>query len=402
MSAKSSERIKALQERAAALAAREQAHPQTPPDTQHSDADVTAASTHFGAAFDHMIRNREIHRLPVGQIAPDTRAAIRQPRHLPLPQELLHQGEPLPAYHGLVSELLALGESLREQQIQPIVVFPGSSDISPEVRYLILVGHRRWTAACLVGLEYIDAVVVDLPDPAERVLIQYTENEARAEFSDMERAWALQQMKQVLGDAPWEEVETRLQMSRARRQQLLRLLAFTPEQQTRVALLRLQETQARPLHSALRSGELQPEQVELILARLSRIAAERTAALLQQAAAADDEEKASPRAPGIDSPTVARLVAQARRESTQGAFPQPTPRWLPTLRDQIERTGRSLRRARERLEALNSSDRQTLQADVQHLQTVLQEVVERIDLIESGTGATRFQARAEETEQGNA
>ena len=51
----------------------------------------------------------------------------------------------------------------------------------------------------------------------------------------MERAWALLQMKQALEDAPWEEVESRLQMSRARRQQLLRLTAFTPSQQQQYA-----------------------------------------------------------------------------------------------------------------------------------------------------------------------
>ena len=44
--------------------------------------------------------------------------------------------------------------------------------------------------------------------------IQYTENEDREEFSDMERAWALQQMKQALIDAPWEEVEARILSSR--------------------------------------------------------------------------------------------------------------------------------------------------------------------------------------------
>jgi hypothetical protein len=220
-------------------------------------------------------------------------------------------------------------------------------------------------------------VVVDPPGPAERVLIQYAENEARAEFSDMERAWALQQMKQVLDDAPWEEVETRLHMSRARRQQLLRMLAFTPEQQTRVALLRLQETQARPLHSAIRAGEFQPEQVERVLTRLARIARERLTAFLQHASESDEK---APRTPGIDSPTVARLVAQARREATPA--PQPSPRWLATLRDQMERTGRSLRRARDRVEGLGAADRQTLRAEMQHLQTLLDEVGSQIEQIE--------------------
>jgi hypothetical protein len=77
---------------------------------------------------------------------------------------------------------------------------------------------------------------------------------------------------------------------------------------------------------------------------------------------------------------VARLVAQARREATPA--PQPAPRWLATLRDQMERTGRSLRRARDRVEGLGAADRQTLRAEMQHLQTLLHEVGSQIDQLE--------------------
>ena len=62
----------------------------------------------------------------------------------------------------------------------------------------------------IVGIEHLDAVVVDPPSPADRVRIQYAENEDREEFSDMERAWALLQMKQAMSEAPWEEVEARI------------------------------------------------------------------------------------------------------------------------------------------------------------------------------------------------
>jgi ParB-like chromosome segregation protein Spo0J len=52
-------------------------------------------------------------------------------------------GEPAPEYRTIVAELIALGQSLRERQIQPIIVYPGSNPAYPAARYLILVGHRR-------------------------------------------------------------------------------------------------------------------------------------------------------------------------------------------------------------------------------------------------------------------
>src|SRR3712207_8726816 len=47
--------------------------------------------------------------------------------------------------------------------------------------------RSRWTAAVLSGMATIDAIVIDPPKPEDLVDIQYTENEDRADFSDMER-----------------------------------------------------------------------------------------------------------------------------------------------------------------------------------------------------------------------
>ncbi len=138
-------------------------------------------------------------------------------------------GTPSPEYRELVDELQALGRSLKERQIQPIIVYAGTSTIYPAARYLILVGHRRWTGAHLAGLEALDAIVVDPPSQQERVRLQYIENDEREDFSDMERAWALQQMRQALGErATWEDVETHLKLSNARRNQLTRLRPLSP------------------------------------------------------------------------------------------------------------------------------------------------------------------------------
>ncbi len=376
MPPKAADRIKAMQERAAALAP-QLAQPAEPAPASTPDTALAAVSAHFGAALDPIVRKRAIQPLPVGYVATDTRPVMRQPRLLPLPEDLIVNGQPAPAYRELVLELFALGQSLKERQIQPIVVYPGASETYPAARYLILVGQRRWTAACLVGLDSLDAIVVDPPAPADRVRIQYAENEDREEFSDMERAWTLLQMKQAMNDATWEDVEERLQMSRSRRQQLLRLTAFTSAQQEQIARLRLQETQIRTLHTGVRNEELSAAQVDAILFRLAQIATERAAAV---AAAAEHAAGSPPRRAGIDGPTIARLVARAQRSSAPMAAvtATPTPRWLPLLRDQLARANQAIQRASGRAGTLGAADTDALVDDLAQLIAGVTDLMQRL------------------------
>jgi ParB/RepB/Spo0J family partition protein len=379
MPAKTTDRIKAMRERAAALAPQPSVVEAGEVPAQSSDIAVADVSAHFGAALDPLVRNRAVQQLPIGHIAPDTRPEMRQPRLLPPPEELMEHGQPIPAYRELVIELLTLGQSLKQQQIQPIVVYAGTSTAYPAARYLILVGQRRWTAAHLVGIEMLDAIVVDPPSPVDRVRIQYAENEDREEFSDMERAWALLQMKQAMSEAPWEEVEARLQMSRARRQQLLRLTALTSTQQQQVARLRLHETQIRSLHTGVRNEELTPAQVDAILYRLSQIATERAAALAA-AAAENAPGGPPPRRAGIDGPTIARLVARAQRTGSPLAAvaATPTPRWLPPLHEQLVRANQGVQRAIGRVDTLSPADTETLLGDIGVLLTNLASLMAQI------------------------
>lgn len=369
MASKASDKMKELRERASAMITHTPGAPASAPALAPADpaalspAPTSSAdiSAHFGIApLDQITSGRVVQSLPVGHIAPDTRPGARQSRLLPLPEELIVDDKPAPGYADLVAALRELGRSLLEQQIQPIIVYPGTSAIYPAARYLILVGHRRWTAACLVGMPEIDAVVVDPPTPIERVRLQYVENEDRADFSDMERVWALQQMKQALGDAPWEAVEERFQISRGRRQELLRLIAFTPEQQIQIARLRLRETQLRPLHTAIRTGELTGAQADQVLAQLIRLAKP------------IDMQAEGMRSMAIDGPTIARVVARAKRSSAQ----QPTPQWLPLLCDQIERIDKGVTRARKRFEELNDADATML---IELLSTLIERTNEAVE-----------------------
>lgn len=373
--AKTTDRAAEIRERVA----RRKADEATPaPVAESDDAALAAASAHFLGAADALVRGRTVERIPVGHIAPDTHPERRQPRLLPLPDELMVDGQAAPGYDDLVAELLELGQSLKERQIQPVVVYLGTSETYPAARYLLLVGHRRWTAASLVQLETLDAVIVALPTAIERVAVQYAENETRADFSDMERAWSLTQMKRALGDAPWEQVETQFNISRSRRHELTRLLAFTQAQQQSIALLRMQETQLRPLHAAVRANTMSSDHIDRILQRLQEIVVRRRELPIARAndEPAADADTAAPegqeirtlpaRRVGVDGPTVARLVAQVRRTS-RAAPSQPRPRWFAPLRENLVRATTAVQRSQERAAALNGDAAASLLADVEQL-----------------------------------
>jgi ParB/RepB/Spo0J family partition protein len=371
--------LEEIRARVAKRDAAEAVRPATTSTPEDNATALAAASARFYGSVEQLIQSRSIQRIPIGYIAPDIRPEMRQPRLLPLPEDLLVNGMPSPEYRDLVAELRALGQSLKERQIQPIVVYAGTSTIYPAARYLILIGHRRWTGAHLAELEALDTIVVDPPTQEERVRLQYIENDEREDFSDMERAWALLQMRQALGeDATWEDVEARLKLSNARRNQLTRLLAFKPSQQTMIARLHLQETQVRALHTAVRNRSLAPEQVDSVLNRLAEIATERSVA----AESVPDVIGASPtpRRAGIDGPTVARLVARTQRAmtTTTDIVVTPTPRWLPLLMEQITKTNQGIQRAIGRVEVLGSSDTEMLLNGVGQLVMNLTELTARV------------------------
>ncbi len=141
------------------------------------------------------------------------------------------------------SELRELADSLkRSGQVQPIKVRP-----RPGGRYEIVVGERRWRAARLAGLEYVDAIVVEMSDE-EVIMAQWEENEARRDFTDYERALKLRQMLDTF-KCSYGELADRLGKSKGWVSNHLRMLelegAFSRE-----TLFKLFEFQARAILSA--------------------------------------------------------------------------------------------------------------------------------------------------------
>lgn len=350
------------------------AAPATPPpaDTPPAPPDrETQARQHFlGPQLDTLVRERAIEALPVAQIAPELRAGLRQVRMVPLPDQLMVNGETPPEYEELVAELRELGDSLRERQIQPIVVYPGASTQFPEARYLILIGQRRWTAAHLVGLQSIDAIVVEPPSALDRITLQFAENEAREDFSDIERAWTLQQLREAMGgeQVGVAEAASRLNLKRSRAYQLLRMLAFPPDQQQAIALLRLQERQLLPLIDAFHQEQLSPEQTGTVIRRLREIAAERSLSSRQLADHETTRSVEAPRRSGIDAATVARLVARVTAGGRQTRGESSDPRWYSALLGDLESLSRKIRRAADRVEELGPAEIAELRGWLQELQ----------------------------------
>ncbi len=347
-----------------------------PSTSQDAERSAHARQHFLGPQLDSLVAGRTLEQLPVVQIAPELRQGMRQPRMLPLPNQLLVAGETPPEYEELVAELRELGASLRERQIQPIVVYRGSSETFPAARYLILIGQRRWTAAHLVGLAQLEAIVVEPPAPLDRIALQFAENEARESFSDIERAWTLQQLREAMGgeQVAVGNVATKLSIKRSRAYQLLRMLAFPPEQQQLIALLRLQERQLLPLLDALHQGHISSEQSAKVLQRLRAIAAERALSSRQLAEEETTRSVESPRRSGIDAATVARLVARASSNELLGgaAAPSTNPRWYQTLLEDCTSLSRKLRRASERTDELGSQERSALQEQTEEIQRQLQ------------------------------
>jgi ParB/RepB/Spo0J family partition protein len=359
MAARTSDKLAALKARVKERVAPPPAEPAD--GAAEAAAPLAGAVAHFTGAIADLVQGRVVERIQVTEIAPALHGDERQARLLPPPHELLAGGGTLPEYAAIVGELSDLADSLRERQVQPIIVYPGASPLYPGARYLILVGQRRWSAAMLSGIAALDAIVVEPPSPEERVKAQYEENERRENFTDMERAWALAQMKEVLGDVPWETVEARMDISRTRRHELTRLLtSFTPDQQRAIALLRGSEVQLRPLHTAVRNGELSPEQAGSVIDRLMHLVLER-----------ESRTEGLARRAGVDGPTVARLVARIKRA---GEAPSGAPRWLGPLRDSLGRGSAGLKRALDRVPALRAGEAAALRGDLDELEQLIAQV----------------------------
>jgi ParB/RepB/Spo0J family partition protein len=298
--------------------------------------------------------NREIVTLPVSSIAPDP----LQVRFLPKPVDLLaaaQEGDD--DAQALLTDLRALGQSLAQQQIHPLLVYP-MVDLDPDypdAEWRILSGERRWRAAVLMELPTVQVIqLARRPNDSDRLIFQYVENEARAALSDLDRAEAAQRLKDQLTQeagtsVPWAEVERRLNLGESRRIQLMRLYDRLPvEARPMVRQYRWAERTLRPLHGALHEGRLSNQQAMQLLQDLA-VRAQR-----------GDE---------ISGTLVGKLVTDVERHGYQGEA------WLDEERERVQRmTTQGKLLMKRDISQLSPEGRSALARDVQALRTVVDEI----------------------------
>ncbi|MBI4505045.1 MAG: ParB/RepB/Spo0J family partition protein [Chloroflexi bacterium] len=216
-----------------------------------------------------------------------------------------------PRKHFDEEGLRELAQSILMQGVlQPIVV-----EWLPErERFRIISGERRWRAALMAGemhaadpslapgrrdLAAIPAIIRN-PSALDRSVQQVYENEQRQDYSDVERAFAYERLKGLLG-LTWEDLATRLGLSRGRIHQILRTKnRLAPGVQRDITsgrltgrhglyLMPLVEPAQEAVAAAVAAHALTHEQTRAVVQRVRR--------LMEAAAPAADGPAAGPAAP---------------------------------------------------------------------------------------------------------
>lgn len=186
---------------------------------------------------------KKLLRIPITLI----RLSAQQSRSIKPLDELKKdatRGEP----HSIrmIGSLKKLAHTLRPPpvgvgQIHPVIV---RWDTADQV-YILLAGLRRYLAAQLAELEYIEAIVVD-DSETDCLARQLVENLLREDLSDMEVSWTLHSLKSSLEEragqgVAWSNVEELCQISERQRQRLAALTRLPRRAQQLAAQARLSE-----------------------------------------------------------------------------------------------------------------------------------------------------------------
>lgn len=141
-----------------------------------------------------------------------------------IPLQLIIADTTQPRKHHDEESLRGLADSIRQHGLlNPITVTP----IPGSDRYRIVTGERRWRAAAMARLEVIPCIVRSLPEE-ERLTEQLIENLQREDLQPLEKARAIQQIKQAL-NLTNREVARRLGLSERTVNHILDLLSLPEE-----------------------------------------------------------------------------------------------------------------------------------------------------------------------------
>ena len=200
--------------------------------------------------------------------------------------------------------LQELADSIKELGvIQPLIVSEADSKGSypPGVRYVLIAGERRLTAAKLAGLEAVPVIVREAT-PQQMLELALVENVQRADLNPLEEAQAYQQLCHDF-DLTQEQVAGRVGKSRVAVTNTLRLLMLPDQIKESLMEGEISEGHARAL-LGLDSTEMQLAALKEVERRaLSVRATEEYVRRLNDAAQVSRE--AAPEAPKKDAQTAA-------------------------------------------------------------------------------------------------
>jgi ParB family chromosome partitioning protein len=179
---------------------------------------------------------------------------------------------------------------LAQGVLQPIIV----EWVAETGRFRIIAGERRRRAIKLAtqlqaddpslssrDLTRLPAIVRD-PSLVERCIQQVSENESREDYSDVERAFAYERLKELL-DVTWEELATKLGLSRQRIHQIRSTKnRLTESVRDDITRKRISERQARKLvllpppaqeavATAIKEQNLTHQQTDALVQRVRKV-----------------------------------------------------------------------------------------------------------------------------------
>jgi ParB family chromosome partitioning protein len=134
--------------------------------------------------------------------------------------------------------------SIRERGVlQPIRV----REIKANESYEIVAGERRWRAAKEIGLAEIPAVIVHDQTPEQAQVDALIENVVREDLNAVDRAEALAQLRVNLGSPTWDELASRIGITRRQVHNLLGLTTLPTAVQEDIRQGALTEKHGRAL-----------------------------------------------------------------------------------------------------------------------------------------------------------
>ncbi|HEX2998866.1 MAG TPA: ParB/RepB/Spo0J family partition protein [Armatimonadota bacterium] len=251
---------------------------------------------------------------------------------------------------GKMAELV---ESVRSQGVlEPILV-----QATPEGKYYIIAGERRYRAAREVGLTTIPAVVLEIDDLNARI-IALMENIQRDDLNEIERAEGLVLLKQVTGQT-WEEIGGTLGVSK---RHVLHMVSLTHLPQPVQDLVRAGKLSAKHgrLIAYVKDPQLQVALAEFISDK--HLNAQKTAALVKQIGSG---------VPDAESMAALPEAVQERLETLLAQQPAGEKKALPVSAKQLIETAAALRReiAAFQLEATDEVDGKALLGELDALAT---------------------------------